>query len=303
MKRLLSTLAGLAAVLTLSLTATACDTSPYAAKVNSQVIHQAELNSELRAWAGNTAYVSSYNESSSGTTVAGDAPGTYSTTWVAAILGGMVDASVIGQHVVATDQPPSSATLAAARTVSELGEVGWQDFSPAFRDVLVSRLANEAVLTPVSAPQATLLGTYNQYKSNFFLQICTTASSAFSESEAAGIAAQGVPNGVLACYNQVQFEAQPMAFQTAVLTLPVGKVSAPIKTSYGYQVVKVVDRTLQEYSEDLQRVLSLVITSAQGTVNPVLTGLLSKASVRINPAYGTWSSLQVTPPAIPNAGS
>lgn len=302
MKRLRSTLAGVAAVVAVLLTATACDSSPYAAKVNSQVIHQAELNAELSEWAGNSAYVTSYNNSSNGT-VAGDAAGTYNTTWVALILGGMIDASVIRQKVLATDQLPSSATVAAARTVSELGEVGWSEFSPAFRDVLVNRLSNEAVLTPVTAPQATLLSTYNQYKSYFFLQICTVSSSAFSESEAAAIAAKGVPNGVSACYNQVEFEAQPTSFQTAVLNLPVGKVSSPIKTSYGYQVVRVVERTLQEYTPDLQRVLSLVIVSAQGGGNPVVTGLVSKASVRINPAYGTWSSSQVTPPAIPNAGA
>jgi hypothetical protein len=301
-KRLRSTLAGVAALLALSLTATACDTSPYAAKVNSQVIRQVELNAELRAWAGNPTYVSSYNQSSN-STVVGDAPGTYNTTWVAGILGGMVDATVIRERVIATDQPPSAATVAAARTVSQLGEVGWQDFSPAFRDVLVSRVADEAVLTPVTAPAATLLSTYNQYKSYFFLQICTVAASAFSASQAASIAKQKVPNGVSACYNQVQFEAQSKAFQTAVLTLPVGGVSPPLKTSYGYQVVRVVDKSLQPYTSDLRRVLSLVIMSSQGNGNPVVTGLLSKASVRINPAYGTWTSLQVKPPAAPNSGA
>jgi hypothetical protein len=164
-------------------------------------------------------------------------------------------------------------------------------------------VADEAVLTPVSTPQTTLQSTYNQYKAYFFLQICTVTSSAFSAADAARIAAQKVPNGVLACYNQVQFEAQPKAFQTAVLNLEVGKVAPPIKTSFGYQVVRVVDRTLQPYTPDLQRVLSLVITSSQGSGNPVVTGLVSKASVRINPAYGTWTSLQVKPPTIPNSGS
>ncbi len=302
MKRLRSTLAGVAALLALSLTATACDTSPYAARVNSQVIRQVALNAELRAWAANPTYVSSYH-SSSNSTVAGDAPGTYNTTWVAGILGGMVDATVIRERVVATDRPPSSATLAAARTVSQLGEVGWQDFSPAFRDVLVSRVADEAVLTPVTAPAATLRSTYNQYQPYFFLQICTVSASAFSASQAASIVAQKVPNGISACYNQVQFEAQSKAFQTAVLTLPVGSVSPPLKTSYGYQVVRVVDKSLQPYTPDLQQVLSLVIMSSQGSGNPVVTGLVSKASVRINPAYGTWTSLQVKPPALPNSGS
>ena len=302
MKPLRSTLAGVAALLVLTLTATACDTSPYAAKVNSQVIHQVALNAELRAWARSSAYVTSYNSASTSGTVAGDAPGSYNTTWVAGILGGMVDASVVEQRVAATGQPPSSATMAAARSVNQVGQVGWSGFSPAFRDVLVTRLADEAILTPVSAPPATLLGAYNQYKQYFFLQVCTVSSSAFSASQAASIAAQKVPNGVPSCYNQSLFEAQPQAFQTAVLPLGVGQVSAPIKTSFGYQVVRVTSRAAQPYSQDLQQVLSLVIVSSQGTPNPVITGLLAKASVRINPAYGTWSSLQVQPPAVPNSG-
>ncbi len=110
MKSLRSALAGVAALVAVSLLATACDTSPYAAKVNSQVIRQTELNAELREWAGNTAYVSAFDngeylhrESRS----AGDAPGTYSTTWVAGILDGMVAASVVRQRLATTEQRPS----------------------------------------------------------------------------------------------------------------------------------------------------------------------------------------------------
>jgi hypothetical protein len=154
----------------------------------------------------------------------------------------------------------------------------------------------------VSVPQSTLLSTYNQYKQYFFLSICTVESSAFSASEAASIAAAGVPHGVSACYNQAQFESQSAAFQSAVRALPVGKVSAPIKTGFGYQVVRVVSREDQQYGPDLQRVLSVVIMSSQGSPNPAVAGLLTKASVHINPAFGTWSSSQVMPPAIPNAG-
>ncbi len=225
MKRLRSTLAGIAALVVLALTASACDTSPYAARVNSQVIRETALNAELRAWAGNSAYVSAFNSanSTSGLTVAGDAPGTYSTTWVAGILTGMIDANVVRQRVVATDQPPTSASQAAARSVNEISQIGWDSFSPAFRDVLVQRLADEAVLTPATVPQSSLLAAYNQYKQYFFLQLCMSQASAFSATQAASIAAQGVPHGVLSCYDQVQFEAQPSAFQSAVLPLAVGQ--------------------------------------------------------------------------------
>jgi hypothetical protein len=304
-KRLPSALAGLAALVALSLTATACDTSPYAAKVNSQVIRQTALNAELREWAGNTAYVSAFNSAntSSGLTVAGDAPGTYSTTWVAGILTEMIDANVVRQRVVATDQPPSNASQAAARSVNQISQVGWDSFSRAFRDVLVQRLAEEAVLTPPSVAHSTLLAAYNQYKQYFFVEFCLRQASAFSASQAASIAAEGVPNGVLACYDQVLFEAQTAAFQNAVLPLTVGKVSAPIRTSYGYQVVKMVTRQDQPFSPDLERVVSLAIMSGQGSANPVLSTLIAKASVHVNPAYGTWSSAQVAPPVAPSAGA
>ena len=108
------------------MSATACDSSPYAAKVNSQVIKQTALNAELRAWAGNSAYVAAFNNSNSstGVTVAGDAPGTYSTTWVAGILGGMIDATVFRQRLAAigTDAelrvstPPPARSTPSARS-------------------------------------------------------------------------------------------------------------------------------------------------------------------------------------------
>lgn len=304
MKSLRSALVGVATLVAVSLLATACDTSPYAAKVNSQVIRQTELNVELREWAGNTAYVSAFDtaNTSSGVTVGGDAPDTYSTTWVAGILDGMVAASVVRQRLATTEQRPSDATEAAARSVNEISQVGWSNFTPGFRQVLTDRFADEATLTPTSVPQATMLSAYNQYKPYFFLQICAEQSSAFSAAAAATVAAQGVPNGVLACYDQVQFEAQSAAFQTVVRALPVGKVSSPIKTSYGYQVVRVVRRDDQSFSADLQRVLSLAIVSGQ-SADPVVTALLAKASVRVNPAYGTWTASQVRPPVAPSAGT
>ncbi len=50
-------LAGVAALLTLSVVATGCDSSPFAASVNGQVIKQTSLNAELRQFAGNPFYV------------------------------------------------------------------------------------------------------------------------------------------------------------------------------------------------------------------------------------------------------
>jgi hypothetical protein len=291
-------LAGTAALLAVSLTASACDSSPYAAKVNAQVIKEAALNAELRDWAGNADYVSAFNSSNtSGVTVAGQATGTYNTMWVGYILDGIVSAEAIHQELAATGRTPTPATVAAARSVDEIGQPGWSGFSPAFRQVLVSRLADEATLIPTSAAITTLQGLYNQYRQYFFTQVCTVEAAAFTQSQAASLSAAGVPNGTPTCYDQAQFETQSTAFQTAILALAVGKVAAPIRTSYGFQVVKVVSRNVQPFSADVGRVLS--VASAQ-SASPVLTSLLAKAHVQINPAYGTWKASQVTSPVSPS---
>jgi hypothetical protein len=46
-----------AALLGVSILATGCDSAPYAASINGQVVKQTALNAELRAFAGNSYYV------------------------------------------------------------------------------------------------------------------------------------------------------------------------------------------------------------------------------------------------------
>jgi hypothetical protein len=198
---------------------------------------------------------------------------------------------------------PSPALLAAARSVSEISQIGWDRFSPAFRQTLVRRLANVALLTPPSVSLSTLLGVYNHYQQYFFTQICTLQAAAVTLTQAQSLAAGGLANSNQTCYDQPGFEAQAAAFQNATLALSVGKIAPPIPMSYGYLVVKVVSRATQPLSDDVQRVLSAAINSAQGNPNPQLNGAVAKARVQINPAYGTWKSSQVVPPAAPNASA
>jgi hypothetical protein len=298
-------LAGVVALAIPLVAATGCDVSPYAMKVNSQVIKQTAVNAELRAWAGNSTYVAAFNSSNSSTglTVAGDAPGTYSTSWVANILNGMIAGAAVGQHLVATGNLPDQAIIAAARSVSEISQVGWYDFTPQFRDVLVQRLADEATLTPPSVPASTILDVYRHYQSYFFTQICTVQESAATLADAQALVSTGLPSGSPLCYDQVQLEAQPAQFRAAVQDTAVGKVAAPIQTSYGYQVVKVVSRAEQGFTPQVQRVLSTAIISAEGTANTSVQQLLAHTRVQLNPLYGTWKNSQVVPPAAPGATS
>ena len=150
---------------------------------------------------------------------------------------------------------------------------------------LVSRLAEEATLTPTAIPASTLLGVYDQYKQFFFTQVCTIEVHAFG-SRAASLAAAGPQRIAGLLRPGLRLETQSSAFQSAVLALPVGKVAPSIPTSYGYLVVKVASRAVQPFSPGLERVLSTALASSQGGPNTVLEGLLAKARIQINPAYG-----------------
>jgi hypothetical protein len=304
-KRLRNLVAGVAALVALSLSVTACDSSPFAARVNSQTIRQTALNIELRQWSSSREYVNAFNSSntSSGVTVAGQAPGTYSSTWVAGVLGGMIDAAIFRQQENATGKTPSPGVEAASSAVNAISQVGWDQFSADFRQTLVVRLADESTLTPTTVPAATLKMVYDRYAQYFFNQICTVQSSAFNQNDATALQASGVPNGHPACYDQAAFAAQPPSFQNAVLGLEVGKTAPPIPTLYGYLVVRVVSRSEQGFTPDVQRVLSTAVLSAQGSPNPTLDGLVAKANVKVNPAYGSWKSSQVMPPPAPASGA
>jgi parvulin-like peptidyl-prolyl isomerase len=295
--------AALLAVITL--TASACDTSPYAAVANGQVIKQTTLNAELSNWAGNKEYVAAFDQANAQAqppvTVAGFGPGTYNSEWVASILNNMITAKLIRQGLRAQRQVADLQTIQAARAVSEISQIGWTSFTPAFRNVLTLRLAEAATITPPSVDSATLQQVYQQYKAYFFSEVCVLQAAAFSLEQAQQLSASGNPGGSEVCYNQAQFDSQPAEFRQAVMQLGVGQVSQPIKTSYGYQVLKVTSRNDIGFTPQLQRTISVAIVNAQGAPNQTVQGLLTSARVKVNPEYGSWTRGQVVPPKIPGS--
>jgi hypothetical protein len=297
----------IAALVVATASLSACDPSPFAAQVNSQVIKQSALMSELKQWASAPGYVSEFNDSNSqanggtGVTVAGVAVGhTYNATWVANQLAGMIEALIVHQHLVATSGLPNQAFLNAARSVSEVAESGfWYELTPSFRDVLVERLAEQASLTPVTVSQASIRQVYDQYRSYFYSEVCVLqAFGTLQEMQAvsAGEAISGTP----VCYDQATMEQQPQDFRQTVIGLPVGKKSQPIQTATGYQVVQVTSRVEQSFSTEVQMVISTVVSEANGAgVAPAITNLVNSARVKVNPTYGSWRNSQVVPPTPP----
>lgn len=301
-------LAPVAAALAISLSATACNSSPVAATVNGQDIKQTALYSELHSWAGDQAYVSAFDQTNSQQTlpdglpisVAGQGPGTYNNAWVSNILDNMIAAAAIHQHLTATNSLPDAATIAAARSVLEFGQYGWYTLSASFRDTLTQRLADQAAISTPSVPTATLRQAYDQYQQYFFTGLCTIQAVVQTQADAQADASTGLPvTGAQTCYDQTQFEAQSDAWRKAVLPTAVAKVAPIVPTALGFAVIQIASRTEQGFNQGVQRVLATVLASQSGP-DPAIVKLITGAHVHVDPAYGTWQPPNVALPALPN---
>jgi hypothetical protein len=278
-----------------SLTLSACDASPYAAKVNGQVITVNALNHQLSEFAANPGVVQGFSQGGGSVTGAGGS-GTYSTKFVSRILGVWVEAAAVHQHVAASGRAPSADEVVAARAVDEfVYSPYWTSFSPSLRDFLVQGLADQGSLASPPADPSALEGPFQQIQSYLFSQVCVVQATAFDQSGAQSIAAQGVTQGAHTCYDQSGAEALPDPIHSAITKLAnPGDVSQPVPTSYGFVVIRLVSRSGPGFDPDVQRV---IVAATSGV--PQVSSIVSAAHVKINPAYGSWANGQVNPPPAP----
>ena len=290
-----------------SLSLSACDASPYAASVNGHKISQLSLNTQLKELASTPGFVSYFDSQSSsqsggsGAVVAGTGgPGTYSQSFVSAVLRLDIEVAALDQHLAAAGNLPGSDAIQAARGLQEATSSSYWDQLPASqRDLLTRLVADQAMLTPVASDTAGLQNVYKQLQPYIFSQVCLQQATAFNSSEAAQIIAAGVQGGSRVCYDQAALEAQPAAFQATVRGLSVGQVAqSPVQTSYGYVALRLISRDGPGLSDQVQRVLSLTAASSQPQG---VTAVIQSARVKVNPAYGSWSNGQVQPPAPPGS--
>ncbi|MDQ2728038.1 MAG: hypothetical protein M3Y91_09300 [Actinomycetota bacterium] len=302
-----------------SVAAAGCDSSPTAASINGKVIKQTTLQAELRGRAGNKAYVAAVDQAgaqSGGTTIAGLSTASYSSGFAAGVLDQMVEDAAIRQYLTAHDALPSASALAAARGVEEVGAGAyWQGFPASIRDEFVSALADRAVLEPPPTSTADARSALMNHQANFFSRVCTRKISVSMQGTNGGIdfaASRDKANkiesdfnggtlggdtggGSVTCYTQPQLEDQSQALFNEVLGLAPGEAAAPVRTSYGYNVLAVDSRDLQTFAPGTAAVLAFAINSSnQNGYTPALVRVLQSAKVKVNPAFGTWNQSQLT---------
>ena len=98
---------------------------------------------------------------------------------------------------------------------------------------------------------------------------------------AGGMLTGSAPDGCLSTSDLQQVVAE---FAQAVVSLPVNTISAPVKTSFGYHIIEVTSRATEPLDSTVTTDIHRRVAGEQ------LNALVSKAKIKVNPQFGTYSS-------------
>ena len=335
MRRLpLRRLAPLAVLVVAALVLTSCNSvgeSP-AATVSGHEISADSIRSELRIIRENRAYRDAL-ERSYQMTLAGESKGTFGSSFTAQLLSLRIYYSLVEQSFEKLDiKVTKSDETRARQTIKEqvdtLGKKVWTSLPQRYR----TQLGHQEALIEVASNEAGegKIGRnyFNTHKDSF-QKICVSqivvSAANHSDADAKRIAEEikaeldgGADfatvakeksedpskddGGDLGCDAPGRFVP---AVDKVTRTLPVGKVSDPVKTQFGYHLMLVRSRTAAVFSE-------VAGGLGQRAFEDYLLTLVcgKKSDVHVNPRYGTWDRTpckggaglaQVTPPAKPKS--
>ncbi len=323
--------AGLVALVMLGGMAACKSATPYAAKVNGTVLSKAGLDQELNAIRDNEKYLQALEQANVAVKGPGDNAGTFNSGFVARILTRRIYLELIHQEVTRRKLKVSDEDLDVAREqlVSSIGDPKVLDaFDEGYYNEIRRTTAEVYVLQNALADSsdASLRKYYNDHLDQFEAACAahilvetkaqaddivkllgkakdkkaTFADLAKKRSKDTGSGANG---GDLGCASPSGYVAE---FKAAVRTQKIGVIGQPVKTQFGYHVIRVDSREdAKPFSEVKEQVRTAITDSQQGPFNEFLTEASSKAKIEVNPRYGTFDksgqSPEVVPPKAPAA--
>jgi hypothetical protein len=312
---------------------------PSAAKVDGTAITQDELNDELEAIEGNTAYVQAVEQGQF--KILGTGPGTLTNDFVGRVLTRQIFLSIVHQEVVRRKLPISDADLDRSKA-DVVQSVGGNDvftkFPKSYQRTLLRRNAEVVKLqSTLGGPAVTdeAIKAYYDANPSQFAQTCVShilfavtgsdgqlddaateaegprlqaeASAAKAEidggADFAAVAAQKSADtsnkdqgGNLECGGAGRFVPE---FETAMDALAVNEVSQPVKTQFGYHLIKVTSRDPQSLEDATPAIRQQLESQGQAGFSEFLQKALAKAKITVNPRYGTFSKDGQSPGVIP----
>ena len=303
-----------------ALVASGCSTlgEAPAATVNGVEISARSIQDELRTIRDNDAYRQAI-EQSYGAPTAGAGEGTYDAQFVAQLLSLRVYYELLDQELEEEGVELSDDDLLAGREVVEqqIGSLG-EDVFESFPEEYQERLARQQAL--VDKVQSELGGgedpeTYFEENREQFEQACVShilvstetrspeealtaaqalkarieggedfAAVASTESEDPGSAANGGDLGQ--CFDR-SANLVP-EFLDAAFEQPVGEVSDPVETQFGYHLILVREREIPDFEDVREQVEAQLRNQSGNAVTEILVTAACEGDVDVSPRYGEW---------------
>lgn len=316
------------ALLALALVGVACGSvASYAARVDRRVISSDDLETELRSIAANTTYLQGIQQRQ-GLQVEGAGQGTFDSTFSALVLTRQIYYRLIEAELVRRKLSVGRGDLDQARkkVVEPLqGEEAFSKFPKPYQTQLIHREAEVDVLSrslgEPGPPDKAAAAYYATHQAGF-VRACARhilvatqekadevkrrldnredfAKVAAAESKDPGSAGDG---GLVGCDLGPNSQLVP-EFLAAVLSQPVGEVGPPVKTQFGFHLIKVDSRVVPPYDQVKAEVAAALASSAEQKFQELLRTMVDRARIEVNPRYGsfdrTGGSAAVKPPAAP----
>ena len=288
-------------------------TSSNAATANSASISESNVRNELKIIRGNKAY-RDVMEQQYQLHVAGETTGTFDSAFAAQVLSVDIYYSLIEQRLAKEHKSPNAADLRTAtktldQNLQTLGDAAAKSFPQAYKNTLVKQYALIDVAQRVAAEDyvknlkvacvSHILVDTKDKADDLKRQLAAGADFAAlakANSTDPGSKDQG---GDLGCKPKGAYVAE---FDAAAFSLPVGTVSEPVKTQFGYHLILVRERRAARSGEVAADV------SQQAFNDFMLDVVCRNGKVHVNPSYGTWDTTackdqsglgRVTPPIDP----
>jgi parvulin-like peptidyl-prolyl isomerase len=335
-KKLVLLFVAAALTLCVGLLSTGCGSlTPWAARVNGQVVSRKALDTELNTILHNKSYLQAVNASlaQEGAKVEGSGSGTVDSSFAARALTRRILLTLVHQEVQRRHLKISAADMSAARTgvLQDFPDAKtFNSFPKAYQnDVIRTTAEVNALQTSMQnggGSDAALRAYYDAHKDQF-TETCVShilvdakpladslrtqiaaggdfaalakANSKDNQGPTGGSAAKG---GDLGCLTDQEASNLDPAFLAAMKALPTGQVSDVVQSQFGFHIIKVTDRRPRSFEDSKQQISQQLSSDASNAFSDLITQLVTKAKIEVNPRYGHFqkgANLGVVAPAPP----
>jgi PPIC-type PPIASE domain len=227
---------------------------------------------------------------------------TWSSAFTAFVLNEIMQNEVIHQEFVSRKLPtPKLDPADLAQFISGLGdEAKYKKLPKLYRENTERRQAEFAAM--IASEKAKLGDAKTYYAKNKanFVEVCAAHILVDTEKEALDLKAKidggadlaalaktsskdtgsGAAGGELGCADPAGFVPE---FAEATRTLPIGKLSAPVKTQFGYHLIRVSKRDAQPFEKVEATITTKIQEQAQGATSDKLVARIKAAKIVIDP--------------------